>query len=46
MRNKTLKRQNANREYKVPEIVIDKMIGNLEIPKAKEAHDLEFVIFD
>ncbi len=41
---KTLKKQNANRAYKVPEQVIEKMIGKLEIPTVKEAHDLEFVI--
>lgn len=39
-----LKKQNSNREYKVPENVIDKMIGKLEIPTVKEAHDLEFVV--
>jgi len=41
---KTLKKQNSNREYKVPESVIEKMINKLEIPTVKEAHDLEFVV--
>ena len=37
-------RQNANREYKVPEHVIHKMISKLEIPTAKEAHEIEYYI--
>lgn len=41
---KKLKKQNANRRYKVPEQVIEKMIGRLEIPTVKEAHDLEFIV--
>jgi putative nucleotidyltransferase with HDIG domain len=41
---KTLKKQNSNRDNKVPEAVIDRMIWKLEIPTVKEAHDLEFVI--
>jgi len=41
---KTLKKQNSNREHKVPEKVIDKLIWNLEIPTVREAHDLEFVV--
>lgn len=41
---KTLKKQNSNRDYKVPENVIDKLIWKLEIPTVKEAHDLEFVV--
>ena len=41
---KILKNQNANRAHKVPEKVIDKMIGKLEIPTTREAHDLEFIV--
>ncbi|BDD09294.1 hypothetical protein FUAX_17260 [Fulvitalea axinellae] len=40
----TLLRQNENREYPVPLRAIDKMIGKLDIPQAKEAHEIEFVI--
>jgi len=43
---KKLKKQNANRDHKVPEIIIEKMIGKLEIPTVREAHDLEFVIIE
>jgi predicted kinase len=41
---KKLKKQNAKRKYPVPPSIIDKMIGKLEIPTVKEAHDIEFVI--
>ncbi len=41
---KTLKKQNANRMHKVPEQVINRMIGKLEMPTVREAHDLEFII--
>ncbi|MFK7808003.1 MAG: AAA family ATPase [Saprospiraceae bacterium] len=41
---KKLLKQNANREYKVPEKVIQKLIGKLEIPDVKEAHEIEYVI--
>ena len=41
-----LKKQNANRDHKVPEAVIDKMIGKLEMPTVREAHDLEFVVIE
>jgi predicted kinase len=37
-------KQNANREYKVPQSVIDKMIWKLEIPTVREAHELAFII--
>jgi len=43
---KRLKRQNSNREFKVPEKVIDKMIKKLEIPTFREAHDVQYVISD
>lgn len=41
---KTLKNQNSNRDYKVPENVIDKMIWKLEIPTFKEAHNVEYIV--
>ena len=36
--------QNHNRDYKVPEKVIEKMIGKLEIPTVREAHEVEYVV--
>lgn len=39
---KTLLKQNHNREYKVPEPVIHKMISKLEIPNFAEAHQVEY----
>lgn len=39
---KTLLKQNHNREHKVPEAVIHKMISKLEIPVPNEAHELEY----
>jgi predicted kinase len=41
---KTLRRQNANRAYPVPQAVVDQMIHKLEIPTVKEAHDIEWII--
>lgn len=43
---KKLLKQNAGRDHKVPEKVIDKMITKLEIPSVKEAHDFVFVVPD
>lgn len=40
----TLLKQNRNREYQVPESVIEKMIRQLEIPTFKEAHEIEYII--
>ncbi|MFT6936049.1 MAG: putative kinase [Saprospiraceae bacterium] len=40
----TLMKQNHNRDYKVPNNVIDKMIGKLEIPTFEEAHEIQFKI--
>ncbi len=34
--------QNHNRQYKVPEQVVEKMIGKLEIPAPYEAHHVEY----
>ena len=41
---KTLLKQNSDREYKVPDNVIDKLIGKLEMPDFKEAHEVEYII--
>lgn len=41
---KKLLSQNHNREHKVPEDVINKMIGKLEIPTPKEAHEVEYIV--
>lgn len=39
-----LLKQNSNRDYKVPESLIDKLISKLEIPDCKEAHEIEYVV--
>lgn len=41
---KQLRSQNHHREYKVPQDVVDKMIGKLEIPGPEEAHDIELIV--
>lgn len=41
---KQLKSQNKEREHSVPEEVIDKLIGKLEIPNYTEAHNIQFII--
>ena len=41
---KTLLKQNSDREHKVPENIIDKLIGKLEMPDFKEAHEVEYII--
>jgi predicted kinase len=41
---KTLLSQNHNREYKVPEDKLDKLVRKLEIPNYKEAHNIKFII--
>jgi len=41
---KTLLKQNSDREHKVPENVIHKLIGKLEIPTVQEAHEVEYII--
>ena len=38
-----LKTQNHNREHKVPEKVLERMIEKLEIPTVREAHELEYL---
>jgi predicted kinase len=34
--------QNKNREYSVPDAVIERMIGKLEVPKLDEAHEVKY----
>lgn len=41
---KKLLKQNSNREYAVPRDVIHKMIGKLELPDYREAHDVEYIV--
>ena len=36
--------QNKNREFPIPEKVLDKMISKWEIPQLWEAHSVEYVI--
>lgn len=37
---KQLLKQNAEREYKIPETAIDKLIGKLDMPSYKECHEV------
>lgn len=39
-----LMKQNKNREHPVPETVLHQMLRKWEVPSAKEAHELEFVV--
>jgi len=41
---KILLKQNSGREHKVPENVIQKLIGKLEMPDYKEAHEVEYIV--
>lgn len=41
---KTLLKQNSNRDYKVPESVVEKMIRNREVPVYSEATNIKYVI--
>lgn len=41
---KQLISQNHNREHKVPEAVVNKMITKLEIPGPQEAHEIDFQV--
>ncbi len=36
--------QNRNREYPIPENVLDKLLSKLEIPQLTEAHEVEYVV--
>ena len=40
----TWKVQNKNREYMLPENVLDKMLGKLEVPQLTEAHEVEYLV--
>jgi predicted kinase len=41
---KTLMTQNKNRDFPIPSAAIEKMIDKLEVPKAWEAHRIEYVV--
>jgi predicted kinase len=41
---KQLLSQNHNREYKVPVKIVEAMIGKLEIPLPKEAHEIHYIV--
>lgn len=43
---KRLLKQNANRNYKVPDNVLAKLIRKLEIPTVREAHEVEYIVSD
>ena len=36
--------QNRNREYSLPEVVLDKMLLKLEIPQLTEAHEVQYIV--
>lgn len=36
--------QNKNREYPLPEKVLDKLLSKLEIPQLTEAHEVEYIV--
>lgn len=38
------RKQNRSREYPLPETILDKMLGKLEIPLLTEAHEVEYII--
>lgn len=38
------RKQNMNREYCLPENVLDKMLERLEIPQLTEAHEVEYIV--
>ncbi len=42
----TWRRQNLDREYPVPEVVLDRMLGILEVPRLTEAHAVEYMVTD
>jgi len=35
--------QNSNREYPLPEVILDKMLHNLEVPQLTEAHEVHYI---
>lgn len=38
------RKQNKEREYMLPENVLDKMLSKLEIPQLTEAHEVEYIV--
>ena len=38
------RKQNRDREYPLPESVLDKMLRKLEIPQVTEAHEVEYIV--
>ncbi|MEL6945514.1 MAG: ATP-binding protein, partial [Bacteroidota bacterium] len=40
---KQLVLQNQNRDYQVPQKIIEKLIGKLEIPSFEEAHEIQYL---
>lgn len=41
---KTILAQNRNREFAIPPMAIERMIDKLEVPKAWEAHEVEYIV--
>jgi len=39
----TLMKQNRNRKKEVPEMIMGKMMNNLEVPAVHEAHDVKYI---
>lgn len=37
--------QNKNRTYPLPDIVLDKMLHNLEVPQLTEAHEVHYEVY-
>ena len=38
------RKQNREREYPLPESVLDSMLGKLEVPQLTEAHEVEYLV--
>lgn len=43
---KEWKEQNRNRSFPVPEDVMEKMLGKLEVPQLTEAHEVKYIVKD
>lgn len=41
---KIWRNQNRNREYPLPETVLDRLLSKLEIPQLQEAHELDYIV--
>jgi predicted kinase len=41
---KTLIAQNKNRDFPIPTMAVERMIDKLEVPKAWEAHEVEYIV--